>query len=159
MNSWNDVRIAHSAAIGRVVASYAPPGPDREDLLQEVSVALFDALPRFRGDASVRTFVLRVAHNVGLRHALRRRQLPDPSTDDVADDRPGALAAVDARGAAERLHAAVRTLPIAQRQVLVLALEDLDVPEIAAVLGISPNAVATRLYRAKAALKPLLESP
>ena len=159
MTDWNEVRALHGAALARVVASYAPPGPDREELAQEVAIALVRALERFRGEASVKTFVLRVAHNVGLRHALRRRQLPEPSDGEVADAAPGVLAHLVAHADRERLHAAIRALPLAQRQVLTLALEELDHPTIAEVLGISENAVATRLFRAKAGLAALLEHP
>lgn len=158
MTSWNDILADHGAALARVVASYAPPGQDREDLAQEVAIAIVQALARFRGEASVKTYVLRVAHNVGLRHAMRRRQLPEAGLDDVPDDGAGALRLVVARGERDRLHAAIRELPIAQRQVLVLALEDLDAPAIAEALGITENAVATRLHRAKARLKQLLEN-
>lgn len=37
----------HGPALWRVVASYAPPGPDRDDLAQDVLVAVWQALPRF----------------------------------------------------------------------------------------------------------------
>ena len=49
--SWDEVRTAYGPALARVVASYAPPGPDREDLAQEVAMALVRALPAFRGEA------------------------------------------------------------------------------------------------------------
>ncbi|MDP2305758.1 MAG: sigma-70 family RNA polymerase sigma factor [Pseudomonadota bacterium] len=74
------------------MASYAPPGQDREDLSQEVALSIVQALARFRGESSVKTYVLRIAHNVGLRHAMRRRQLPEGGLDDVPDDRRDAAA-------------------------------------------------------------------
>jgi RNA polymerase sigma-70 factor (ECF subfamily) len=51
---------------------------------------------------------------------------------------------------------AVRRLPLIQRQVVVLALEDLDYAEIGAVLGISENNVGVRLNRARASLRKLM---
>lgn len=57
---------------------------------------------------------------------------------------------------AARLQGAVRGLPLAQRQVMVLALEGLDHHEIARVLGISSGNVAVRLHRGKALLKAAL---
>ena len=53
--------------LGRTAAMYAPPGSDRDDLLQEIYLALLSALPRYRGESSLRTYVLRVAHNCGIR--------------------------------------------------------------------------------------------
>jgi RNA polymerase sigma-70 factor (ECF subfamily) len=53
----------HAAPLSRLFASYARNAADRHDLAQEVALALFTALPRFRGECSERTFVFRVAHN------------------------------------------------------------------------------------------------
>lgn len=61
-------------ALARVVASYAPPGSNREDLAQEVAMALVRALPAFRGQASLKTYVLRIAHNICLRQVMRKRR-------------------------------------------------------------------------------------
>ena len=59
-----------------------------------------------------------------------------------------------------RLQEAVRRLPLIQRQVVVLALEDMDYAEIGAVLGISENNVGVRLNRARASLRKLMgETP
>lgn len=55
-----------------------------------------------------------------------------------------------------RLWAAIHTLPLIHRAVLVLALEDMTHPEIAEVLGVSTNNVAVRLTRARDALKRIL---
>jgi len=55
-----------------------------------------------------------------------------------------------------QLLAAVRRLPLIQREVVVLALEDMDYGEIAAVLGISETNVGVRLNRARASLRKLM---
>jgi DNA-directed RNA polymerase specialized sigma24 family protein len=55
-----------------------------------------------------------------------------------------------------KLLAAVRTLPLAYRQAALLTLEGLTPTEIADVLGISTNAVAIRMSRAKALLRQLI---
>ena len=156
MNDWNQVRTEYGAALARVVASYAPPGPDREELAQEVAFAIVRALPRHRGESSLKTYILRIAHNVGLRQAVRRRARQTEPPVDVADGTTAADQRVSAAQDRERLHAAIRKLPMSQRQVLALALEELTHKQIAATLGISDNAVATRLHRAKVQLRNLL---
>ena len=50
----------------------------------------------------------------------------------------------------------MRRLPLIQREVVVLALEDMDYAEIAAVLGISETNVGVRLNRARASLRKLM---
>ncbi len=156
MNDWNHIRTQHGAALARVVASYTPSGPDREELAQEVAFAIVRALPRHRGDSSVKTYILRIAHNVGLRQAVRRRARQTEPPVDVADPSTSPDRIVAAAGERNRLHAAIRRLPIAQRQVLALALEELSHKEIGSTLGITENAVATRLHRAKTQLRTIL---
>lgn len=152
---------AHGPPLSRLVASYARSPAEREDLAQDVALALWTALPRFRGDCTERTFVLRVAHNRALAF-LAKRGVP---VDDVAEheDRIAATSgknpaiAFDRRQREARLLAAVRALPVPHRQVVTLLLEGLGHREIAEVLGTTENNVAVRASRARAALRVLLE--
>ena len=140
--------------LSRVAAAYAPPGSDRDDLMQEISIALLGALPRYRGESSLRTYVLRVAHNCGVRRIARRRADGSPLEEgEHASPAPGPESQAQARQEVERLAAAVRELPIGARQVLVLTLEGLSQREIGEVLGIDESAVGVRLHRARAALR------
>ena len=68
---------AHGDALERVAWGYVDNAPDREDLMQEILMALWRALPRFRGESSLRTFVLQVAHNRSITFATRRRRFED----------------------------------------------------------------------------------
>jgi RNA polymerase sigma-70 factor (ECF subfamily) len=148
----------HGPALWRAIASYAPPGAEREDLAQDVLLAVWQALRRHRGESSVRTFVLRIAHNRGISHAWKRVKSPAPHPpDDVADPTPAADEQLVARERQERFLRHVRTLPLGQRQVLSLALEGLSHAEIAAIVGITKENVAVRLGRAREALRKSLE--
>lgn len=153
-------RIFHvyGAALVRLTASYESIPQAREDLLQEILLAIWRALPGFRGDCSEKTFAFRVAHNRCLTHVWRRGksageaelpELPDPRKS------PETMAIDNRRR--ETLLAAIRALPLNYRQVITLALEDLAPAEIAAVLGVTENNVAVRLNRARNALRTILE--
>ena len=52
------------------------PTGDREDLLQQVFFELYRALPRFRGDSSISTFIHGIAAHVAIDHLRRRRRRP-----------------------------------------------------------------------------------
>jgi RNA polymerase sigma factor (sigma-70 family) len=150
---------AHEPALRRLAASYEANPAQREDLVQDMLLALWRALPKFRGESSERTFVYRVAQNRAFSHLLRRRP-PQDELDHAAaeaDPRPGPeeLAASSQRRAA--LWAALRKLPFAAGQVLILALEELSLREIAEILGITENNAAVRLSRARAALRDAME--
>ncbi len=152
--TFDELLREHGPALWRTVASYEPPGAERDDLAQEVLLAVWQALPRFRGDGSLRSFVLRIAHNRGLRHAWQRsrRATPDPMPE-VPDPRPRADERLEGNERAEQFLRHLRALPLGQRAVLALALEGLPHAEIAAIVGITPENVAVRLGRARDALK------
>jgi RNA polymerase sigma-70 factor (ECF subfamily) len=146
-------------AISRVARGYARTTAEREDLEQDIALAVWRALATFRGDCSERTFVLRIAHNQALTFLTRRRARPDAEELDEtlrtdAPD-PEVLAGLSER--LRRVVTALHRLPLGQRQVLLLALEGLSHDEIAQVLGISVGNVAVRVSRARADLKQTLE--
>ena len=147
------------AALRRVAAAYEADPGRREDLFQEICLAVWRALPRFRGEASERTFVFRIAHNRGLTHRSRRptaaAEIEEAET--VVDPRPDPEAEVSDMQRRERLRAAVLALELEPRQVISLTLEGLSPKEIAGVLGITENNVAVRLSRARRALRQVLE--
>jgi DNA-directed RNA polymerase specialized sigma24 family protein len=61
----------HGAAISRLAYSYEAVAGIREELVREIALAIWRALPHFRGECSERTFVFRIAHNRGLTHVRR----------------------------------------------------------------------------------------
>src|SRR6202021_3799908 len=62
----------------RLAFSYEAGASVREELIQEIALAIWQALAHFRGDCSERTFVYRIAHNRGLTHVGRRRPPHQP---------------------------------------------------------------------------------
>jgi RNA polymerase sigma factor (sigma-70 family) len=148
----------YGGSLFRLASSYESVPDVREDLLQEIRLALWKALPAFRGECSLRTFVFRVAHNRGLTHVWRRRIQAQFSEDlpdfvEVGDPRPDPEASAIRNADHASLMKAIRRLPIAYRQVITMALEELPQSEIAAVLGISENNVAVRLNRGRKLLR------
>ena len=122
-------------------------------------MAIWRALPSFRGECSERTFVFRVAHNRGLSHLSRRRlqiTAHDPVVD-LPDAMPTPEQALSAEQQGQRLFEAVQQLPLGHRQVVTLTLEGMSYREIAEVLGISETNVGARLTRARQTLRRLLE--
>lgn len=150
----------HAGAIRRLAAGYEADFARRQDLVQDIWLALWQALATFRGDASERTFVFRVAHNRAINHIrhwrMRRTETLDESAE-ISDASFDPELVLGDRQRHERLQAAVQQLPLGLRQVTVLMLEGLSHREIADVLGISEGNVAVRLTRARAALSRVLE--
>lgn len=145
-------------ALWRITSGYADQDADRRDLHQDILVAIWRALPRFEGRSSLKTFVYRIAYNRGMsfRASLRRRS--HSSLDQRQSDAgPGPEEDLEHRRRLELLRGAVRELPPAQRQVVMLRLDGLSHRQIAEVVGISEGNAAVRLSRAKKTLEQLLQ--
>jgi len=141
------------ASLSRLAFSYTNTAADREDLLQDIALALWQALPSFRGECSERTFVYRIAQNRALSALARRRPAASAIDDLPPDPAPLVETALAQQEESNHLAVAVRRLPLPYRQVVVLMLEGLEYGEIAQVLGISESNVGVRINRARPLLR------
>jgi RNA polymerase sigma factor (sigma-70 family) len=151
----------YGPALSRLAGSYERVASRREELVQEIALAIWQALPRFRRECSERTFVYRIAHNRGLTHAWKRQPVHDALEElsdahQPVDPGPRPEEAVSAMRRRDRLIRAIQALPLIHRQVITLMLEDLSQAEIGEVLGITENNAAVRMTRARRALKDAL---
>jgi RNA polymerase sigma factor (sigma-70 family) len=64
---FEDVLDRHGDALWRLAGAYTDEPRDREDLYQEILVAVWQGLARFRGDSSTRTYVFRIGRNRAVR--------------------------------------------------------------------------------------------
>ena len=69
---FDELLLAYGPSLARLAASYARGASEHDDLFQEIALAIWRALPSFRGDCSERTFVFRIAHNRGISCLARR---------------------------------------------------------------------------------------
>ena len=138
----------------RAVCGYERGHQAREDLIQEVLMALWQALPKLREADKWLPFALRVAHNIGACHV--RQAMRGPRSQSF-EEMPIELAHEEADPRSEWLFNALTHLPVALRQPLMLQLEGFDYQEIAAILGISADNVGVRVHRARARLKQTMQ--
>jgi RNA polymerase sigma-70 factor (ECF subfamily) len=145
---------------------------EARDVVQEAFLAAFRAIGGFAGTALLSTWLHRIVVNAALmrlRSRRRRREEPIdgllPRFDEEGYWAEGAApseTATDMLIESDQTRALVRKaidrLPANYRSVLLLRdIEELDTDETAALLGVTPNAVKTRLHRARQALRTLLE--
>lgn len=160
-NSLLATWLAEHAAILHHVANGFAEGADRQDLFQELSLALWRAIPAFRQESGVSTFIYRVAHNSALtwrrtqknyRARVDRFSEWEASGADAADP-----SAERARETLEHVYAAIRRLPPLDRSLVLLHLDGVAYAEIAAIHGISEGNVGARLTRLRQKLTTDLE--
>ncbi|GAB1408636.1 sigma-70 family RNA polymerase sigma factor [Thermomonas brevis] len=151
---------AHAGIVRKVAATYAWTPHDREDLMQDIIAALWQAWPRYDPARPFSTWMYRVALNVAVsqvRGETRRRRhhvawepdvhgAPLPAHDHEGDERVALL------------QQAMQALDAMNRALLMLHLDERSHREIAEVLGISESNVGTRLNRLKARLRQALTS-
>ncbi len=147
---WHEVLNQHSRGISRIAASHAHSAAEREDLEQDISLALWQALPEFRGDSSLRTFVYRIARYCCFRLLRRRGRIAVDTFDDEIGDPTVCLDTMLHRADKHiQLEQALARLPEGPRSTLALRLEGKSYAEIAEILGISERNVSVRLVRAR----------
>lgn len=148
---------AYGRDIARFVAGYERDPSKRHDLLQEIHLALWRSMAGFKGQCSLRTWVYRVAHNVGASHvqrSVRARDRDGATLEDAlahADERTD-IARLERQLDLDRIMALVHALAPLDREIMLLYLEDLDAAAIGEVTGLSARNVATKVHRIKALL-------
>jgi len=152
----------YQSMVASVVIGMLGRGADADDVGQETFIRFHAALKEFRGDATLGTYLRRIAMNLSL-NALKQRKrfrlrLVSRDASPVSLAEPS-VSAYDAEGAERRdvVHWAVAQLGEKQRSVVVLRLlEELSTNETAAALQLPPGTVMSRLARGMAELERLL---
>ena len=148
----------HRASLARVVATFEANPALQQELHQEILLAIWQALPKFRGDSGAHTFIYRVAYNQALIHVAKSSRTM--AHEGIDDQLPSQLAGPEQQTTTDqsvsRLFGAVRKLPVLQRQLITLALEGLSYKDIAEVTGLGLSNVGVQLNRIKTKLGKLL---
>jgi RNA polymerase sigma factor (sigma-70 family) len=149
-----DIVEVHAAMVRRIATVYERH-PDRvDDLVQDVWIAVWQALPRLNDNTTLRSYIARIAQNICVTHVRRAivRQT-EPLSDTLPDLAPAPDEATAHAMRLARLIEAVRSLPENLKAVASLYLEDIPVKDIALALGISESNASVRLHRAKSAIR------
>jgi RNA polymerase sigma-70 factor (ECF subfamily) len=157
-----DAWLREHAAILHHVANGFATGVDRHDLMQELMIALWRAIPAFRADARSSTYIFRVTHNAALTWKRTERNYRR-KLNTFQEQQSGAPLVVESSGAGadanplELLYAAIRALEPLDRSLVLLHLDELSYAQIAEIHGLSESNVGVRLSRLKHKLTAKLQ--
>jgi RNA polymerase sigma-70 factor (ECF subfamily) len=156
-------------AIYRLLEDY----DEAADLTQETFLRAYRNFHQFRGDSQVYTWLYRIALNLAknrLKHLQRKAALEAYSLDEPVEAEEDSLSRevpdwsecperrLEQKETARIVRRAIQQLPPTFKEIIVLReLQDLSYEELSQILGISMGAVKSRLFRARARLKELLE--
>ena len=144
----------HAAMVRRIATVYERH-PDRvDDLVQDVWIAVWQALPRLKNHATLKSYIARITQNICVTHVRRALVRQTQALSDTLPDPAPLLDEATAHARRlTRLIEAVRSLPDNLKAVATLHLEGMPIKDIALVLGISESNASVRLHRAKSAIK------
>ena len=151
----------YGSLLARVAATYEANRDLQQELLQEICLAVWQGMKRFEAKSSVKTYILRIAHNRAVTHVSREAK--EPHKEDWEEHGDNAVSQlqetnrvdieVEQQQAVMNLVNFVRQLPVSQRQVMTLSLEGLSYQEIADICGLTVSNVGVLITRAKQQLK------
>lgn len=139
----------------RLLGSHA----EADEASQQTFVRAWRGRSRFRGDASIRTWLIGIALNVArsMRGRPRGGEVEIEFLEHVADRREGADERLHREEARERVRRAVAKLPPRQREVVTLKVfSELTYREVAGMMELSEGAVKAHLHQAVANLRSAL---
>ncbi len=153
----------HQAMVFRTLARLTGEREGLEDLAQEAFLRLFRALPHFRGEAQISTFLYRILVNLvndefRRRGQARRGSNLDDEAYDLPHPAPGPADLVERSQMQEAVDAALLRLAPRDRAILTLHYQEgRTYEEIAAILDAPLGTVKTNLHRARARLKAIMK--
>lgn len=158
--TMEDLVREHTDAVYRVALSVTKDPSLAEDVTQDVLIKAWQALPGYRGDAPLRHWILRIAHNASISTLRRRREqvmapadLPEAPHNQATVERQ-----VQDRLAIDRFEAALGGLDGTSRSIVVLReVEGLSYAEMSDLLELPLPTIRTRLLRARRQLAAALD--
>ena len=143
----------HRSTIYTVCYMFSSDEAEVQDLFQEVLLNLWRGLEKFAARSDERTWVYRVALNTCISADRKKKRqpktLPLKTSFNLFADRDEDTRQID------QLHRRIGRLPLADRALVLLWLEELSYEEIGQIMGISAKNVSVRLYRIKEQLKKM----
>lgn len=153
----------HQAAIYRFGAKMCRDEEDAKDVLQDTMMAAVRSIPEFRGGAALSTWLYAIARSFCIKKRRTSKFAPERiesleaqagQAEEIADARRSPEDDAAGRQLQHALDAAIADLDPMYREVIVLRdVEGLSAPEVAEVMGLSVEAVKSRLHRARTAVR------
>jgi RNA polymerase sigma-70 factor, ECF subfamily len=158
LEAFAGIHAEHEQAVFRHALRLLGCRDDALDVCQETFVSAFAALARFRGECTVRVWLLRICTNRcrdRARSRGRRRETSLESTpDELAGGYPDPAVLFERDDVSRVVWAALDRLPVLHREIILLRdFEDLSFREVAAVLGCAVASVPVKLFRARKRLR------
>jgi RNA polymerase sigma-70 factor (ECF subfamily) len=153
----------HQGRVWNICRHYARSLDDTKDLQQEVMINVWRNLDSFRGEATLTTWIYRIAVNTCLSYILKEnRRLEFPLSMDnksfremmQEDDLPDKM---EEEQKLDDLHDAINRLNVIDKLLISMAVEKITTREMAEIIGITEPNVRTKLHRIREELRTMMK--
>ncbi|MBU0672126.1 MAG: sigma-70 family RNA polymerase sigma factor [Candidatus Margulisbacteria bacterium] len=154
---FNQVYAGHNKTVWRLISRYVSSQHDREDLFQEVFLRIHRALPKFRADSSLSTWIYRITVNTSLNFLKKQKRHAG------LKDLLGSFRLIEVEEQSEtqepdKTFEPLQKLNPQQRMLLIMAeVEERKISEISEILNLPVGTVKSNLSRAREILKKELK--
>lgn len=154
---FNEILEGSKGSIYRICTAYLSDPEHRNDLYQEILIAIWHSMDRFQGQSKINTYIYRIAVNTAIKYCLKikkenqlisRSEIPDIPAEKEQDMEP----------LIQKMLLCIQTMADNERLLLGLVLENLSYKEIAEILGTDVNHVGVKINRAKKKLLDLMKN-
>lgn len=135
--------------IFRLCMGYVNDDDLAKDLVQETFIAVFQQLPKFRGESAIGTWVYRIATNICLRQINLEKRMPKSEISVSLKYNDTLSEKIEKDKMTDFLYQCISELPETERIIISMELENVKQAEIAEIVGISPANVRVKIHRIK----------
>jgi RNA polymerase sigma-70 factor (ECF subfamily) len=150
---------AHQERLNALVYHIVQDRGATQDVVQDALLRAYRALPQFRGEAALGTWLYRIAYSAAMDHMRRQGRRPELVCENPLSIEAAAVHDDHAEhtGLRDAIAQGLTALPVDHRLTLLLVdREDLTYREVATIMDVSPGTVCSRLQRARRKLRAAL---
>lgn len=146
---FKELLAKHRGLVFKVIRSFASQPSDQDDLLQEISVQIWHALPSFRGESKVTTWMYKIALFAAISWRKKEQRHNDTQSLFFQAGAHQETQQAQSNEALEQMFTMIRQLNDIDRSITLLMLEGCSYEDIAKVMGISVSNVGVKINRIK----------
>lgn len=142
----------HQQKLYRICSVYSKDADETKDLFQETLITIWQAMPSFKTESSIGTWMYRITLNVCLRfrsNSIKKQKKFPPLNSITIESAHAETGNEEQNEQLIKLRNCIKKLNEADKAVITLYLEELPYKEISDVLGLSENNIAVKIKRIK----------
>jgi|WetSurMetagenome_2_1015567.scaffolds.fasta_scaffold650575_1 RNA polymerase sigma-70 factor, ECF subfamily len=151
--AFEQIVLRYQASVWRIAYRYLWNSADAQDITQIAFLKLFEAAPRYRPTALLKTYLFRIVNTTCIDHVRKKKSCTSDDPEEIPEDSPSVIDSMILLERDRAVRLSIGKLPMRQRSAIILRYETgLSVCEIANILKVTEKAVERLLARGREAL-------